>query len=145
MTQPPRGPGPELIPGFPDDLCLGFSNTRYYRGTDPPTETVGDLDALLAWCRSSTGLSAAGERALRRAWRDGAAEAALRDAIALRESIYRIFFCAAEGRTPAAGDLDAVNRALQAAPERLGIARAGSGFSWRVTADEPSVARLLAP
>src|SRR5215471_7969358 len=106
MTQPPRGPAIDLVPGFPDDLCLGFANTRYYRGADRPTETIGDLDALLAWCRSSTGLSAAGERALRRAWRNGGADKALRDALALREMIYRIFFCTAERKPSAAADLD---------------------------------------
>lgn len=147
MPQPPRGPTIELVPGFPDDLCLGFANTRYYRGTEPPTETLGDLNALLAWCRSSAGLSAAGERALRRAWReDAAGAAALGEALHLRELIYRIFFSTAEGRTPTASDLDAVNRALQAAPDRTGIARAGSGFAWRVAqAGEPSIPVLLAP
>lgn len=146
MTQPPRGPAIDLVPGFPDDLCLGFANTRYYRGTDPPTETIADFDGLLAWCRSSIGLDAAGERVLRRGWRDGAAEKVLREAITLREAIYRIFFCAAERKAPASADLDTVSRALEAAPERIGIARAGSGFGWCVTpVDEPSVPGLLAP
>ena len=145
MTQPPRGPT-ELVPGFPDDLCLSFANTRYYRGTEPSTETLADLDALLAWCRSSIGLTVAGERALRRAWRDGAADNVFRDAIALREAIYRIFFSTAEGKAPAPPDLDAVNRALRAAPERIGVTRAGSGFSWRVAGiAESSTASLLAP
>ena len=147
MRQPPRGSTTELVPGFPDDLCLGFANTRYYRGTEPPTETLSGLSALLAWCRSSAGLTAAGERALRHAWRDEAARAAaLTEALELRETIYRIFFCAAEEKAPAAADLDAVNRALQAAPERIGIARSGAGFAWRVTpAAEPSIPSVLAP
>ncbi len=143
MTQPPR----DLVPGFPDDLCLGFANTRYYRGTDPPTETIGDLDALLAWCRSSAGLSAGDERTVRRLWReDGESATAFREALALREAIYRIFFCTAEAKTPAASDLDALNRALNAAPARRGVARAGSGFAWRVTGvEEPSIPAVLAP
>ena len=146
MTQLSRGAAADLISGFPDDLCLGFANTQYYRGTDPPTDTLGDLDALLAWCRSAAGLSAAGERALRRAWRDGTDSAAFREAIALRETIYRLFFCTAEGKAPGAADLEALNRALQAAPERIGIARVGSRFAWRVRAiEEPSVSSLLAP
>jgi predicted RNA-binding Zn ribbon-like protein len=137
----------ELVPGFPDDLCLGFANTRYYRGSEPPTETLGDLNALLAWCRSSIGLTVAGERALRRAWREDAAGAAvLREALDLRELIYRIFFCTAEGKAPGVADLDAVNGALEAAPDRIGIARSGSGFAWRVGATAgPSIPALLAP
>ncbi len=146
MTQPSRGAAVDLVSGFPDDLCLGFANTRYYRGSDPPTETLGDLDALLAWCRSNAGLSAAGERALRRDWRNGAADAAFREALALREAIYRLFFSTAEDKTPAPADLDSLNRALRVAPERIGVARAGSGFAWRVRAiDEPGVPSLLAP
>lgn len=147
MRQPPRGQAFELVPGFPDDLCLGFANTRYYRGTEPPTETLRDLNALLTWCRSSAGLTAAGERALRRAWRDEAAgAAALGEALDFRETIYRIFFSAAEGKAPAAADLEAVNRALREAPDRLGIARSGTGFAWRVApATAPSVPALLAP
>jgi len=137
----------ELVPGFPDDLCLGFANTRYYRGSEPPTETLGDLSALLAWCRSSIGLTIAGERALRRAWREEAAGAAvLREALDLRELIYRIFFCTAEGKAPGVADLNAVNDALEAAPDRIGIARSGSGFAWRVGATAgPSIPALLAP
>jgi predicted RNA-binding Zn ribbon-like protein len=146
MTHPSRGSATDLISGFSDDLCLGFANTRYYRGSDPPTETLGDFDGLIAWCRSAAGLSAAGERALRRSWRDGNADSAFREAIALREAIYRLFFHTAEGKPPAPADLDALNRALQAAPERIGVARAGSSFAWRVRSrDEPSVPGLLAP
>jgi len=147
MTQPSRRVAGHLVPGFPDDLCLGFGNTRYYRGGDAPTETLGDLDALLAWCRSAALLPAVGERALRRAWReDAAGTEAFRDALALRETIYRIFFSTAESKAPAPADLDALNHGLLAAPERNGVARAGSGFAWRVRPIErPSVPALLAP
>ena len=147
MTSPPRTPPNELVPGFPDDLCLAFANTRYYRGTDPATETLGDLDALFAWCRSSVGLSAAGERTLRRVWRQEAAGSkAFREALELRETIYRIFFCAAEGKATAAADLDGLDRALQMAPDRVGIARSGAGFAWRVApVARPSAPALLAP
>jgi predicted RNA-binding Zn ribbon-like protein len=147
MTQPSRGATGELAPGFPDDLCLAFANTRYYRGGDAPTETLANLDALLEWCRSARLLSAGGERTLHRVWKQDAAEATVfRKAVALRELVYRIFFCTAEDTTPAAADLDALNRALQAAPRRTGVARAGSGFAWRVTPiEQPTVASLLAP
>ena len=133
--------------GFPDDLCLGFANTRYYRGTDPPTETLGDLDTFLAWCRSAALLSASGEKTLKRLWRSGAeGAAAVDEAVALRETIYRLFFCTAESRTPAAADLAALNRTFQAAPERIRVERAGSGFAWRIAPiKEPSVPALLAP
>ncbi len=147
MTHASRAPAGNLVPGFPDDLCLGFANTRYYRGSDPPTETLPDLDALLGWCRSSMALAPAAEKPLRRAWREEATAAnAHREAIALREAIYRVFFSTAEGKTPAPADLDSLNRALYAAPSRLGVVRAGATFAWRVRAgDEPNMPTLLAP
>src|SRR5580700_4698157 len=121
MTQPPRGAAGDLVPGFPDDLCLGFANTLYYRGSDAPTETLTDLDAFFGWCRSAALLSAGGERMLRRGWaQDTAGSSAFCDAIALRETIYRVFFCVAEAKAPAGADLDTLNRAVQAAPERIG-------------------------
>ena len=146
MTQPLRSVA-GLVPGFPEDLCLGFANTRYYRGSDAPAETLAGPEALLAWCRSAALLSAGGERALRRAWRASAAGAAgFRDALALREALYRIFFSTAESQAPMPADLDALNRALRATPERTGVARAGSGFAWRVSPVEaPGVPALLAP
>jgi len=135
------------MPGFPDDLCLGFANTRYYRGSDPPTETLADLEALLAWCHSAALLSASGEKALNRLWHgDAARAAALDEAVTLRETIYRLFFCTAESRTPAAADLEALNRAFQAAPERIRVERAGPSFAWRIAPiKQPSVPALLAP
>jgi predicted RNA-binding Zn ribbon-like protein len=147
MTKSPRAAAGDLVPGFPDDLCLGFANTRYNRGGDAPTETLADLDAVLVWCRSATLLSAGGEKALRRLWRDDAARShAFRGALAARETIYRLFFSTADGKAPAPADLDALNERLGAAPERIGIARAGSGFAWRVSPSaEPSVPALLAP
>jgi predicted RNA-binding Zn ribbon-like protein len=147
MTQPSRGSTRDLVPGFPDDLCLGFANTRCYRGSDAPTESLADLGALLAWCRSAAMLSAGGERALRRSWREETAGAeAFGEALALREAIYRIFFCAAEGKVPPAADLDALNHGLQTAPRRLGVARAGPGFAWHVAPiKQPCVPALLAP
>src|SRR5581483_11142467 len=133
MTHASRGWAGDLVPGFPDDLCLGFANTRYYRGSDPPTETLPDLDALLSWCRSSMALAPACEKSLRRTWCEAATGAdAHREAIALREAIYRLFFSAAEGKKPAPADLDHLNRALSAAPSRVGVARAGATFAWRV-------------
>src|ERR1700730_16537207 len=147
MTQPSRSAPGDRVPGFPDDLCLGFANTRYFRGSDAPTEELPDLGALLAWCRSAKLLSAGRERTLARQWREQTAgAAAFREAVALREAIYRIFFRTAEGGAPAVGDLDALNHALQAAPRRVSVERTGSGFAWGVAPiKQPSVASVLAP
>src|SRR5258706_4908325 len=119
MTQPSRGAAGDLVPGFPDDLCLGFANTRYNRGGDAPTETLADLDAVLVWCRSAALLSAGGEKALRRLWRDDAARShAFRGALAAPGTVYRPFFSTPRRQRPAPARLHALHERPAPAPRR---------------------------
>ena len=83
------------------DLCLDFANTRYWRGQEAPTETLNAPADLAAW--------------------DKGAEPRLRpkefdQAIALRETLYRLFDAQAQGKAAASRDLDALNQALAAGP-----------------------------
>jgi predicted RNA-binding Zn ribbon-like protein len=148
MAQPTRASATDLVPAFPDDLCLGFANTRYYRGSDAPTESLKEFGDIVAWCRSSGTLPKVRDKALQR-WerehpQDGAA--AFRAAIELREAIYAIFRSLAAGETPSGGALATLNRALSATPARSGVERTPSGFAWRVEhADAASIPALLAP
>jgi predicted RNA-binding Zn ribbon-like protein len=66
-------------------------------------------------------------------------------AIALRESIYRIFLAIGEGRSPQSGDLEIFNRALAETPQRCGISLRGGVYSWLVTAPAVSLGGVLAP
>ncbi len=126
-----------------EDLCLDFANTRFWRGTPVPTETLGGIDELLAWCEAKEGLPAA--EAVR--WHRSAAEGAtlFGDALALREAIYRLFRAMAARTRPDEADLAALNRALATAPGRAALAPLGEGFGWRVDAVPPGAAGLLTP
>src|SRR5579859_3038604 len=96
------------IPASREDLAIDFANTRFWRGSETPTEGLPDCPALFAW------LAGAGlPRQLLAAPDDESEAAALfAQTIALREAIYRIFSEIAEGRPAAAADLSALNAAL---------------------------------
>ncbi len=43
----------EVVPAPDDDLCLGYANTRYWRGSATPTEDLHTLDDLLRWAETT--------------------------------------------------------------------------------------------
>jgi predicted RNA-binding Zn ribbon-like protein len=148
MTPGPNTPAALPMPAPPEDLCLSFANTRSWRGSEAPTERLHDIDDVVAWCRSEGGFPSPQAEAWRTAWHDRPTDgdAALGEAIRLREAIYRTFHAVASAGAPAEADLDGINRVLAGAPPRAGVAATRGGFAWRVALpDQPSVAALLAP
>lgn len=107
------------------DLCIDFANTRYCRG-GKPVETVHDFSEMVRWCDTNAMLGReAAERALQWSEKHGRDAAAIfDDAIALRETIYRICFALADGKTPEARDVTAINASLDPHP---------NGVCWRIT------------
>jgi predicted RNA-binding Zn ribbon-like protein len=149
MTQPGSNDiSAELIPAFRDELCLDFANTRYWRGTETPTDDLRGIGHVVEWCKSAGVLSQT-DAASARSWWEGRpdlAGAAFLEAIALREAIYAVFRAIADGKEPPADAMRALNDALARAPSRLGIERDAGRFAWRVPrSDTPTVAALLAP
>ena len=130
-----------------EDLCLAFVNTRYWRGRAEPTETLGNFADLLAWLeRCSASAPPLIQRARQRATGDPAAAAqAGNEAIALRETIYRIFTAIAAGQTVTAGDLAHLNHALALTPPRVRLIAGAKGFGWAAKDAVPAVPALLAP
>ena len=128
------------------DLCLDFANTRYSRGSEP-VETVHDFPEMVRWCDANAMLGReASERALQWSEKHGRDAAAIfDDAMALRETIYRICFALADGKTPEARDVAAINASLDRAPERRVLAYHEKTFGWRIDRDAFSAAGLLAP
>lgn len=123
-----------LLAAPPDDACLDFVNTRYWRGRARPTEALDSPAALCRWAGSAPllgGLSEA-EAGL---WYDGL--------IALREALFRLLAAAAEGEAPAAVDLARFNAALAQAPARKCLAEGGDRYALEAPARSPAV--LLAP
>jgi predicted RNA-binding Zn ribbon-like protein len=129
----------------PGELCLDFANTRYWRGSMQPTEQLGSVADLLAWCAAKAGLPA-DERAEVARWAAASPGSAtlFAEALALRETIYRLFHACGTGPLPEA-DLTRLNRALLAAAPRHAVAPLGAGFGWPVPPGEPGAVRLLTP
>lgn len=83
--------------------------------------------------QTAEGLMAAGRA------RPAEATEALREAVALREAMYRIFAAVAAGQEPPADDLEHLNRALaRALPRRRLKARPG-GFDWAWADEDAAV------
>ena len=111
------------------DLCLEFANTRYWRGQEAPTETLGGPADLASWAKAARAPS----------------PREFEQAIALREMLYRLFDAHAQGRPAAPRDLDALNQALAAAPVRKALKRSRAGYDWDVEAKPGTALALLAP
>jgi predicted RNA-binding Zn ribbon-like protein len=77
--------------------------------------------------------------------RQAEADAALEYAIALRETIYRIFAAVANEESSSSQDLDLFNDALCEALTRLRIVPTSEGFEWGETGGEGSLKRMLWP
>jgi|SRR5690348_11664753 predicted RNA-binding Zn ribbon-like protein len=117
------------------DLCLEFANTRYWRGQTTPTETLRGPDDLGAWAAANAGTRV--ERTL-------SAEEFER-ALAIRETIYRLFDAQAHAKPPATRDLGLLNEALAASPTRTSLKRARNGYEWDVDVRSGTALGLLAP
>ena len=146
MSSPPEA-STTAIAAPADDLSLSFVNSRYWRGSQTPTEELNSFDDLLAWCATKAG---AAPELLRRARSELAAGSAAEAggfarAIALREALGRIFRATAEDRTPDAADLATLDDELGRAPPRTRISQGGGAYLWEVEDRYPTLRLLLAP
>ena len=127
-------------------LCLDFANTI---GDRPrcSEEKLGGYADLLRWGHQTEILTTGERRRLERlARRDpSAADRVFGHAIALRETIYRIFAQLACGEAPATEDLESLNSRLPEALGRLEIRRQEEGFDWRWGGPPEALDRLLWP
>ena len=151
MTNPQRiGRAGALVLAPRRDLCLDFANTLAWRGSTP-SESLHGLPDLVRWFASSGSLLAGAIEGsgTNETWAErhpAAAAAIFRGAIALRETIYRIFHAVASGAAPADSDLSELNHALKETPVRSALQRIGAGFGWRVEGSRvATVSALLAP
>lgn len=134
-----------LIPAPPETLSIDFANTLYWRGSDPPTETFGTMDDLLAWCRDQAGVPAGLAEACRAHGEEAGEPAMLAHALALREALYRLFLAQAEQREPQADDLALLGGFLAEAAPRVALARVDGGYAWRIGEGRATLAGLLSP
>jgi predicted RNA-binding Zn ribbon-like protein len=143
-----RPPPDELaIAAPPADLCLGFVNTRYWRGSEAPTEELHGLDDLLAWCGKQAGATPELLLRARKELGPDSPEAGLAfaEAVGLREALAGIFAATGGGQEPRQDDLAILDRALAAVPPRSRILRSGGTYAWQSAKATPVLALLLAP
>ena len=120
-------------------LCLDFVNTVSGDRSGRPTDRMSTYADLVGWARQAEAVDDAGARRLlaeaRRRPRD--AEAAARDALALRESLYRIFTAVAGGGAPPEGDLARLSGALARALSHRRIVPGGKACCALAWTDPP--------
>lgn len=118
----------QLIAG---ELCLDFINTLDNRPRlELALELLNSYDDLLRWAGEAGVMPQVLVRSLRvQAQAEPArATAVLKDAIALRECLYRIFTHVARGKRPSPADLAALDRACAAAATHLHLEPNRQGF-----------------
>lgn len=135
-----------LVPAAKPDLCLEFVNTRYWRGSDPPTETLNAPHDLLAWCEANRAHLPKTVAKIAAHWRahPGAAQRALSESVEIREAIHGAFAEVASGRRPSAASLAPLNRALAQAPGRSTLQPGDDGLAWTLPAMDAGVPTVLA-
>jgi predicted RNA-binding Zn ribbon-like protein len=114
-------------------LCLDFANSVGGRHGPTPDEYLGDYADLIAWGRLAGVLDAEEAQRLGREaeLRPDDAAAAFRRAIALRETIYRVFSAIGCHTEPADADVDALRHSYGEAVDRARWVVDGSVFAWR--------------
>jgi predicted RNA-binding Zn ribbon-like protein len=128
-------------------LCLDFANTLNDRLEAEPRELLNSYHDLVAWNWQAHTLT--GEEALRlldAEPRDPAGAATvLREAIEVRETIFRIFSAVAKDRSPDGADLLLLNAALSGAMVHACVAPRGNAFAWTWVEGEDAPGRALWP
>ena len=128
-------------------LCLDFANTFEPRLGDSQSDYLASY-AELARCTSHAG-SLSEEEAQRLLLeaedRPSEAKAAFERAVALRETVYRVFSAVAREEEPESLDLDALSAAHLEALAHCHIMRTAEGFGWARVAGEDNLESPLWP
>ena len=120
------------------ELCLDFANTVEPRHGDDRHDYLAGYPDLVRWAGHAGALSEEEARRLLRVAEARPAEAAeaFEGALALRETIYRVFSAVAYGELPEGEDLETVTTAHLEALAHYRIVPAAEGFGWKVAKDD---------
>ena len=134
----------ELIGGW---LCLDWTNTVSARSGLERHEYLTCYADLLEWGRRAGVLTQLDVRRLERnaARNPGEAAAVLDRAIAMRETIYRIFAAIAGRQSPKKADVAGLNALLTEALSRLQVQPAEVGFTWQWAREPRALDVMLWP
>lgn len=126
---------------------LDFTNTIDWRKKSAPEDVLTTYSSLVNWSTRRQILTPgqAGSLFNLAAERPEEAGAMLRQAIELREAIYRLFSAIAHDETPQQSDLDNVNAALTQGMAHARIFHTPAGFRWDWPDDTPALDRMLWP
>ena len=127
--------------------CLDFVNTLYWRGTETPVEFLNTYADLVTWSRHVGICTPAEVRRLSGMAREGQAEArrVCKEAIDLRETIFRIFAAISQKAAPAPKDLTGFNNYLSASMQSSQIIRTKDGYIWDTSGDRARLDWVLNP
>lgn len=128
-------------------LVLDFANTAEFHASDHPEEMLETFPDLVSWSMEA-GLITKSEmqELLTKAKKEPkSASNALRNALELREIIYRILSAIAGGEEPEPADLSDFNRTLSGAMLKSQISPSEEGYIWTWKTTENSLDRMLWP
>ena len=128
-------------------LSFDFANTLDDRATASPLEYLNSYHDLIAWSQQAQTVTDSEARILREEAEKHPAKASgvLKEAIVLREALFRIFLAVAEGLSPEDKDLNILNSALAEALCHVRIVPQTGGFQWDWTTGPENLDRVLWP
>jgi predicted RNA-binding Zn ribbon-like protein len=128
-------------------LALDFANTSSGRGGPRHREHLGSASDVATWA-AHAGVIDVATRALidqKLAEGDRGFSALLRDALSLRETVYRIACAVARREQPAEADLAQLSARCAASLAKASIEMLSEGARWRWPSSEPIPETILGP
>jgi predicted RNA-binding Zn ribbon-like protein len=113
-------------------ISLDFVNTVDDRGTAAPKEGLQSYEDLVAWGEQTQSITAEEARQLLEVGerRPGEASEVLREAVMVREALFRIFMHVVNEDIPLDDDLRSFNGVLSQVMSKARIVRREASFSW---------------
>ncbi len=132
--------------GHSYEICLDFSNTVDWRNSQKRSDKLTSFDSLVSWSvKKGIVPDEEASSLIRKAQEEKLEGSALRRAIQLRETIYRIFSAVAHETHPSEDDLRALNKFLSDYPVNSGVVRAGDEYRWVWEPGKGAEGRILWP
>ncbi len=113
-------------------VCVDFINTVSWRGKEESEEHLHSFHDLMMWGQKIAVLTEQDADTLLRnaAGHPNEAEDVVKQAIELREALYRIVFSVVQETSPLKKDLAIMNKRLSRAMLHASIVKTETGFSW---------------
>ena len=128
-------------------LCLDFANTVDWHASERPGENLKTFDDLLKWGQHVGIMTKRDARTLGYMGANSPSEAemVLKQAVDLRETIYRIFSAVTAGSLPSDEDLATFNENLSRASLRSRMVKTRDGLSWDWSGGKDTLDWMLNP